>query len=255
MMADMFSLTGRVALITGASRGLGLAMARGLAQAGATVVLNGRDAATLAAAAAALRAEGLVADIERFDATDTAALRAGIQAAAVRHGRLDILVANAGTHGANPLPDWQPADWQRVMDTNLTACFFAAQQAAAIMAKAGHGRILFTGSLTASRGRPGIHGYAASKAGLAAITRTLAAELGPQGITVNTLAGGYFATDLSAALRRNSEFVASMTARIPLRRWGEPDDLAGIAVLLASDAGSYITGQEIMVDGGLGATI
>ncbi|HEX7197978.1 MAG TPA: SDR family oxidoreductase, partial [Dongiaceae bacterium] len=145
--------------------------------------------------------------------------------------------------------------WDRVIRTNLTSCFFAAQAASAYMIRQRSGRIIFTGSLTASRGRPTIHGYAASKAGLAAITRTLAAELGEYRITANTIAGGYFETDLSAALRSDKALVERINARIPLRRWGTPRDMAGVAVFLASDAGSYVTGQEILVDGGLGATM
>jgi gluconate 5-dehydrogenase len=252
---EMFTLAGRVALITGSSRGLGLGMATGLAEAGAHVVLNGRDPITLATAAEALRVRGLKADFAAFDVSDTAAARAGVGEVAARRGRLDILVANAGTHGARPLPDWTESDWDRVMQTNLTACFFAAQAAAAAMTPHGYGRILFMGSLTGSRGRPTIHGYAASKAGLAAITRTLAVELAEYGITVNTIAGGYFETDMSAALRANPDLVARINARIPLRRWGTPRDVAGLAVLLASEAGGYITGQEITVDGGLGIAL
>jgi gluconate 5-dehydrogenase len=252
---QLFSLAGRVALITGSSRGLGLGMAQGLAEAGATVVLNGRDPATLAARAAELRASGHSADTEPFDVTDAAAMRCGIDAVAARHGRLDILIANAGTHGAAKLADWRVGDWDRVLNTNLTACFFAAQHAAAHMIRQLHGRIIFTGSLTGSRGRPTIHGYAASKSALAAIARTLANELGEHGITVNTLTPGYFETELSAGLRRDRAFVERMTARIPQRRWGTPRDLAGIAVFLASEAGSYVTGQEWCIDGGLGASL
>jgi gluconate 5-dehydrogenase len=251
-MTDLFSLKGRVAFITGASRGLGLGMAKGLADAGATVVLTGRDRATLAAAAQEI---GSAAEIAAFDATDQAATKAAIDAVVARHGRLDILVANAGTHGAAKLPDWTPTQWDHVLQTNLAAAFFAAQAASSHMVAAKHGRIIFTGSLTGSRGRPTIHGYAASKAALAAIARTLANELGEHGITVNTIAPGYFETELSAGLRRDTDFVARMTARIPLRRWGTPADLAGIAVFLASDASAYITGQELYVDGGLGASL
>ncbi|MBU6498000.1 MAG: SDR family oxidoreductase [Rhodospirillales bacterium] len=250
-MMQLFSLAGRVALVTGSSRGLGLGMARGLAEAGAKVVLNGRDPVALSAAVASL--DG--ADSEAFDATDEAATAAGIAAIAARHGRLDILVANAGTHGAMPLPDWRTADWERVLRANLTASFFAAQQAAIPMVKQRHGRIIFTGSLTGSRGRPTIHGYAASKGALAAVARTLAVELGEHGITVNTLAPGYFETEMSTLLRQNAEFFERMTARIPLHRWGQPEDLAGIAVFLASQAGAYITGQQIFIDGGLSAAL
>jgi gluconate 5-dehydrogenase len=254
-MIKLFDLSGKVALITGASRGLGFGMAEGLAQAGATVILNGRDPETLAEAARKLSDQGLKADVQAFDVTDLDAVKAGIDAAAARHGRLDILIANAGTHGAKPLPDWTPADWARVMDTNLTSCFFAAQAAAAHMIPHKSGRIIFMGSLTGLRGRPTIHGYAASKAGLGAIARTLANELGEHNITVNTIAGGYFETELSKLLRQNADLVARINARIPLRRWGKPEDLAGIAVFLASAAGSYITAQEICVDGGIGASL
>lgn len=248
---SLFDLTGRVALITGASRGLGLGMAGGLAAAGATVVLNGRDQATLDSAAAGLPG----ADTEAFDVTDIPRMQAGIDAVAARHGRLDILIANAGTHGAKPLPDWTEADWAGVMHINLTAAFFAAQAAARHMVSAKSGRIIFTGSLTGQRGRPTIHGYAASKAGLGAITRTLANELGPDGITVNSIAAGYFATEMSAGLRADKALSARIEGRIPLRRWGTPADLAGVATFLASDAAAYVTGQDLLVDGGLGTSI
>jgi len=250
----MFSLAGRVALVTGASRGIGWGVAEALAEAGANVVLNGRDAATLGERQAALRGRGLACDVAAFDVTDEAAVRAGVAAVASRHGRLDILVANAGIHHSAPLAQTTMADWRRVMASNLDACFALAREAAAPMVAHRHGRIVFTGSLTAIMGRATIHAYAASKAALASLAHTLGSELGENGVTCNVIAPGYIETELNARMREDRETVERIARRVPVRRWGTPRDVAGLAVFLAGDASSYVNGQQIVVDGGLSIT-
>jgi gluconate 5-dehydrogenase len=249
-MTDRFSLDGRVALVTGASRGLGFAMAEALAEHGATVILNARDEKALAQAALKLKADHLA-----FDVADPKQCQDALARIVAKHRKLDILVNNAGIQHRRPLVEWQDDDFDRVIAINLSACFRLARDAAKLMLPNKYGRIINTGSVAAILGRPTIHAYVAAKAGLHGLTRSMAAEIGRHGVTVNALAPGYFATELNTALLEDKAFTAWVESRTPAGRWAKPSELGGAAVFLASDAASYVNGHVLAVDGGLSVSL
>jgi len=255
MSAHPFDLTGKVALVTGAYRGLGFSIARGLARAGATVVLNGRRPDELAAAANKLTDEGLKADVSVFDVTDSAAVRAGIAAVEAKHGRLDILVNNAGIQRRAALVDFKREDWDAIIATNLTAPFLVSQAALPGMIARRSGKIIHIASLMSELARPTVVPYTAAKGGVRQLTRGMAVELAPHNIQVNAISPGYFATEMNRALIDDTEFNAWVCKRTPAGRWGDPDEIGGLAVFLASPAANYMTGQLLTIDGGMSVAL
>ena len=253
--ADTFRLDGQLALVTGSSSGIGLALARGLGQAGATLVLNGRDAPKLATAAAALRAEGLTVHERAFDVTDGEAVQAAIAAIEAEVGAIEILVNNAGLQRRGAFHELAAADWQTVMRTNVDSVFHVGQAVARRMVPRGRGRIINICSVMSELGRPGVSPYTASKGAVKMLTKGMAIDLGPHGITVNGIGPGYFKTELTQALADDPTFSAWLINRTPSRRWGEVADLAPAAVFLASDAARFVNGHILYVDGGVTASL
>ena len=255
MTPSPFALTGRIALVTGAYRGLGFAMAKGMAEAGATVILNGRKPDLLAKAVEALASAGLRADASVFDVTDGDAVRAAVAAAEAKHGRIDILVNNAGIQRRAPFVEFTQKDWDDVIATNLTAPFLVSQAVLPGMIARKAGKIIHIASLMSELARPTVVPYTAAKGGVRQLTRGMAIEMAPHNVQVNAIAPGYFATEMIRALIDNPEFNAWVCKRTPAGRWGEPDEIAGLAVFLASPAANYMTGQMLVMDGGMSVAL
>jgi gluconate 5-dehydrogenase len=250
-MNPLFDLTGRTALVTGSSQGLGFALARGLAQAGAAVVLNGRDEKKLVAAAEILRAEGARVTTAVFDVTNGAASAAAVAKIESEFAPLDILLNNAGIQRRAPLAEMSEEQWRAVIDTNLTSAFLVSRAVAPRMIARGAGKIINICSVMIEVSRPTIGNYAAAKGGLKMLTRAMAVEWAKHGLQCNGIAPGYFVTELNKALVENVEFNKWICGRTPAGRWGQPHELAGAAVFLASGASDFVNGQILTVDGGL----
>ncbi|HNR99075.1 MAG TPA: glucose 1-dehydrogenase [Planctomycetota bacterium] len=256
MEPSLFDLTGKVAIVTGASRGLGRSFARALARAGADLAITSRGLPALAETKAEIEALGRKALPVELDVRDQASIARLVPAVMDAYGKIDILVNNAGCNVRKPAVEVTWEDWNLVLDTNLRGAFFTAQAAARAMIPRRRGRIINIGSVTSVFGYAGLAPYCASRGGTRQLTMSLADDWGRHGITVNCLAPGWFKTAQNAVMYEDREWVAYLCDRIPLKRPGGPEDLDGAVVFLASDASAYVTGQTLLVDGGIstGAT-
>jgi NAD(P)-dependent dehydrogenase (short-subunit alcohol dehydrogenase family) len=246
-----FDLTGKIALVTGASRGLGRTYALALARAGAEVAITSRTRQSLDDTRGAIEALGRKCQPVVLDVRDQASIAAAVAAVEKHFGRIDILVNNAGCNIRKPALDVTWEDWNTILDTNLRGPFFVAQAVARRMVGQGGGRIINIGSVTSVAGYAGLGPYGASRGGIRQLTMSLAADWGPHGVTVNCLAPGWFKTAQNAVMYEDADWVHYLSDRIPLRRPGAADDLDGALVFLASEAGRYVTGQTLLVDGGI----
>ncbi|RIY00707.1 SDR family oxidoreductase [Aureimonas flava] len=255
MSLKLFDLTGRTALVTGSGQGIGLSLAEGLARAGARVVLNGRDAAKLEAAAGRLRAEGVAVEIAPFDVTDIAAVQAGVDRVEAEIGPIDILVNNAGIQRRAPLETYPAETWAEIMRANVDSVFFVGQAVARHMIGRGRGRIINIASLQAQAARYSIAPYTATKGAVLNLTKGMCTDWARHGLQVNAIGPGYFETPLNQALVDDPKFTEWLQVRTPTGRWGKVEELQGACIFLASDAASFVNGQIVYVDGGVLATL
>nr|WP_250810653.1 SDR family oxidoreductase [Neorhizobium tomejilense] len=248
---DRFSLVGRVALVTGGGRGLGLQMAKALAEAGAHVVLSGRSSDMLEQAVASIAGAGGKASAAAFDVADLDAGREAIARLHADHGRLDILINNVGARDRRPFAAFSDAEILNLIQTDLLSAIALSRKAADIMKAQGHGRLISVTSIIGNMARSGDAIYPVAKQGLTGLVRSLAVEYGPFGVTSNAIAPGMFATETNAAISAEPDMIAFMRKRVPLQRWGRPEEIAGAALFLASDAGAFVNGHVLTVDGGM----
>jgi gluconate 5-dehydrogenase len=251
MSQALFDLSGRTALVTGSSRGLGRAIAEGLARAGARLIVNGVDPSRVETAVAEMRAAGHAAEGSAFDVTDEAGIIKAFARFDAEGVEIDILVNNAGIQVRKPLVEFTSAEWRKVIETNLTSAFVIGREAAKRMMPRKRGKIVNVGSLASELARPTVGPYTAAKGGIKNLTRAMAVEWAASGIQANAIGPGYMLTDMNQALVDNPEFDAWLMSRIPSKRWGRPEELVGAAVFLASSASDYVNGQIIYVDGGM----
>jgi gluconate 5-dehydrogenase len=252
---DLFDVEGKIALITGSTGGLGSSFAEGLAQKGATVILNGRNAAKLKQQAAAFKEKGFKAFAYVFDITNSDEINKAVAAIEQEVGTIDILVNNAGINLRAPLEDFKDEDWDKVIGINLTGAYKVAKAVVQSMIKNKAGKIINIGSMQSELGRTSIAPYAASKGGIKMLTKGMAVDWAKYNIQANGIGPGYFKTDMTKALWENAEFDQWLCGRTPSNRWGDPEELLGALLFLSSDASNYVNGQMIYVDGGLLASV
>lgn len=252
---NLFDLTGKTALVTGSSQGIGYALAKGLASAGASIIINGRDTGKIASAAAELEAAGATVYQLAFDATDHGAAKTAVDGFEADNGAIDILVNNAGMQHRTPLEDFPPEAFEKLLHTNISTVFNVGQAVANHMIKRGAGKIINIASVQTMLARPGIAPYTATKGAVGNLTKGMATDWAQHGMQVNAIAPGYFDTPLNAALVADPEFSAWLEKRTPAGRWGNVEELVGACIFLSSAASSFVNGHTLYVDGGITASL